>query len=52
MEESIIKILMHALALLQDHKPNDRSEKDRHYAIVITELEKVYAYYKTFIDTE
>ena len=39
--------------LLEDlkvYKPNDRSEKDRRVAITITELEKVYAYFKTFVE--
>ena len=30
-------------------KPNDRSEQDRRFAIVITELEKVKAYYHCYI---
>lgn len=30
-------------------KPNDRSEKDRRYAITITEIEKVLAYYQYWI---
>lgn len=31
-------------------KPNDRSEKDRRYAIVITELEKVWCIYNVMIN--
>jgi len=38
-----------ALQTLKDNKPNDRSEYDRRYAITITEIEKVQAYFKTFI---
>lgn len=30
-------------------KPEDRSELARRYAITITELEKVYAYFVTFV---
>ena len=30
-------------------KPDERSEKARRYAVTITELEKVMAYYHTFI---
>ena len=37
-----------ALETLRENKPNDRSEKDRRFAVTITELEKVYAYYVTF----
>lgn len=29
-------------------KPNDRSSLDRHFAIVLTDLEKLIAYYKTY----
>lgn len=39
-------------ALLEDMrlaKPEDRSETARRYAITITELEKVYAYFKTYV---
>lgn len=36
------------LAALRATKPGDRSERDRYWAIVITDLEKVYAYFKTF----
>lgn len=34
---------------LQKDKPNDRSESDRHHAIVITDMQKIEAYYKTWI---
>jgi hypothetical protein len=36
------------LVELRDNKPNDRSELDRRYAVTITEMEKVYAYFLTF----
>lgn len=29
-------------------KPNDRSDKDRAYAVTITELEKVIAYFQVY----
>ena len=38
-----------ALEALRQHKPNDRSEKDRRYQIAITDLEKVFAYFQTMI---
>lgn len=31
------------LAALREQKPNDRSDKDRYWAIVITEVEKAKA---------
>jgi len=30
-------------------KPNDRSELDRRHAIIITEYEKIIAYYKVYV---
>lgn len=38
-----------AIAVLRLGKPNDRSEKDRYWAIVITDLEKSLAVFKTYI---
>ena len=35
--------------LLQKSRPSERSELSRHYAVAITELEKVMAYYHTFV---
>lgn len=40
------------IALAQLYKPNDRGEVDRYYAIWITELEKAYAFYKTYLHVE
>lgn len=42
-------VMSELFALLKESKPSDRSEKDRHYAIVITEFSKIYAYYVMFI---
>lgn len=36
------------LAQLREQKPNDRSEKDRYCAIVITEVEKAKAAYVVY----
>ena len=33
-------------------KPNDRSEKDRAYAVTITEMEKLLAYFYLFVMTD
>lgn len=38
-----------ALSTLRAVKPEDRSGLDRRYAVTITELEKVFAYYYTYI---
>lgn len=44
--------LNNALKLAREMKPNDRSEKDRHFAIAITELEKVIAYFYRWVVIE
>jgi hypothetical protein len=38
----------HLLITLKDQKPNDRSNADRYWAIVITEVEKARAIYLTY----
>jgi hypothetical protein len=38
-----------ALQTMRDRKPNDRSEKDRRYAVAITEQEKVLAYFREWV---
>jgi len=40
------------LSVIKRDRPNDRSELDRRYAIVITDFEKVMAYFKTYIVEE
>lgn len=42
-------ILRDILQKLRANKPSERSERSRHYAVTITEMEKVYAYFKTFV---
>ncbi len=49
MDSRTLENLNHTLIIMRGGKPNDRSEKDRRYSIAITELEKVYAYFKTFV---
>lgn len=41
--------LIELLQAVQAARPNDRSEMDRHFAIVITDFEKVIASYEAFI---
>lgn len=38
-----------AEAMLREAKPADRSPKARRYTVTITELEKVVAYFKTWV---
>ncbi len=48
-EMRVAGAIKNALDVLQEAKPGDRSEIDRRYAITITELEKVLAYYEYWI---
>lgn len=48
-ENEILKRYNDLIDALKAEKPKDKSEKDRHYAIAITELEKALAYYFTFV---
>jgi hypothetical protein len=48
-EEKAHFYLSQAIDCLKINKPNDRSDKDRHYAIVITEIEKVQAIADRFL---
>lgn len=48
-EQTVEDSLRAALEKLKSEKPNDRSEKDRRYAIAITELEKAIAYYVAWV---
>lgn len=41
--------ITNALLTLRKNKPNDRTNKDRSYAVTITELEKVLAYFTMFV---
>ena len=36
------------IAEMKQHKPNDRSDRDRYWAIAITDIEKAYAVFVTF----
>ena len=49
MEQEALELMKKALVRLQEEKPNDRSDKDRRYAIMITDLEKIIAYHVGFI---
>ena len=40
--------LMRLLVAIDHNKPNDRSVRDRHFAILKTEAEKLYAYYRVW----
>lgn len=42
-------VLWQAYAILLDSKPKERGELARRYQIAITELEKLMAYYDSFV---
>jgi len=50
--EDVAKALQGVLATLRAAKPEDRTELDRRYAVLITSLEKVFAYFFTYIYTQ
>lgn len=49
MNEAALNSLETSLKILRQSKPDDRSELARRYAVTITELEKVYAYFDTYV---
>ena len=49
MEEETYILLQETLAAMRVAKPEERSEKARRYAVAITEMEKVVAYFQTWI---
>lgn len=48
MNERINNLLQEALLRLKSYKPNDRSDMDRCYAVTITEMEKIIAYFQMY----
>lgn len=44
-------LMQETLNSLKLHKPNDRSELDRRYAVMITDMEKVIAYCAVYTST-
>jgi hypothetical protein len=47
--DTALKALDQALSELRRNKPNDRSDADRYWAIVITDVEKALAVFKTYV---
>lgn len=48
-DNGVLIELSMALETLCENRPKERGERSRRYAVTITEMEKVYAYFKTFI---
>ncbi len=48
-KEDVLSSLKTTLSTLRAVKPEDRSGLARRYAVTITELEKVFAYFHTYI---
>jgi hypothetical protein len=51
-DELPVRAIGYAIHRTKAEKPNDRSEKDRAYAVTITKLEEAYAYFLTFAATD
>ena len=49
LNHNCIDSISDTLQRLRDAKPDDRSELARRYAVTITELEKVYAYFLAWV---
>lgn len=49
-EPEILASMINVLRLLRAGKPEARSERARRYAVTITEMEKVFGYFKTFVN--
>jgi len=47
-KQSAMDALLAAYEAIKTEKPNDRSAPDRAYAVTVTELEKVIAYFKVW----
>jgi hypothetical protein len=45
-----LQLMEEALAAMKAEKPEERSDRARAYAVAITELEKVIAYFKVYIE--
>lgn len=44
-EQKLLRKLEELIAAMRESKPSDRSDVDRVYAVTLTELEKVRAYW-------
>lgn len=51
-DSKALQLLKDALAAMKEAKPEERGDLSRSYAVAITELEKLIAYYIVFVDGE
>lgn len=51
-DNGMISILKNALMKLREIRPEERSGRSRRYAVTITEMEKVVAYFETWVINE
>jgi len=47
--EDMAHMIFDVLVGLRDMKPNNRSELDRKYAVMITDMEKINAYFNHYV---
>jgi hypothetical protein len=48
-EEAALDYMKKTLQVMRQAKPEIRSERARRYAVAITEMEKLFAYFKVYI---
>lgn len=48
-DDVVLMQLQKALFSLRNTKPEGRSDKGRHYAVAITDMEKVVAYFEKYV---
>jgi len=48
-EAQILGAMRQTLALMRQGRPDERSERARRWAVAITEMEKTFAYFNTYI---
>jgi hypothetical protein len=50
-DSKALQLLKEALEAMREAKPEERSELSRRYAVSITELEKVIAYFVLYVES-
>lgn len=52
MNSEVYEVLKRTYDEIKAKKPNDRSDKDRYYAVILTDLEKTLAYAYLYLGVE
>jgi hypothetical protein len=48
-DETVLNLIEDLMTVVLEAKPRDKSPKDRYYSVIMTDIEKLYAYFKTYI---